>query len=209
MADGGTAKLTGEVAELTSLVQNAYRDARGFEADFEQTYRNRLLDRQQKSQGHVWLRPPTRMRWEYATPTKNLIVADGRTLFVFEPEPNQVVRMPVASSELPAVMAFLTGGRDLNLDYHVALVAPDVSVALRARGQGGLELVPRSPSSVVERVVLVVARDTGQVQKTVLVEPEGNTNTFVWSKVRTADSLPDSRFSFTPPPDARVIERGR
>lgn len=216
-ADGGAAEATGDggtkvgpsskVRELTTLVSEAYSKAHGFEADFEQTYRNRLLGRNQDSTGHVWLRPPTRMRWEYRTPTNNLIVADGRMLFVFEPEPNQVIRMPVGDSELPAVMAFLTGGRDLNEDYHVKLVSAEVTAALAKRGQAGLELRPRRPSSVVERVVLVIGRDNGRVQKTVLVEPEGNTNTFVWSKVRTDTKIADSRFTFTPPSGARILER--
>jgi len=198
-----------KVRELTTLVKQAYSEARGFEAEFNQTYRNRLLGRNQDSTGHVWLRPPTRMRWEYRTPTKNLIVADGRNLFVFEPEPNQVIRMPVGDSELPSVMAFLTGGRDLNEDYHCKLVSESVTKALAKRGQAGLELRPRRPSSVVERVVLVIGREDGRVQKTVLVEPEGNTNTFVWSKVRTDSEISDTRFTFTPPANARVMERGR
>jgi outer membrane lipoprotein carrier protein len=207
--DGGDSKISDEVRTLTSLVAKAYSAAKGFEADFEQTYRNRLLERETKSRGHVWLRPPTRMRWEYTAPTKNLIVADGRNLFVHEPDDNQVIRMPVGDSELPAVMAFLTGGRDLNEDYHVHLVAANVAKSLSDRGQAGLDLRPRRPSSVVERVVLVIARDTGRVQKTVLVEPEGNTNTFLWSKVQTDDHIPDSRFTFTPPPGANITERGR
>ena len=208
VADGSAAAPPGgddEAARrLAALVQAAYRDARGFEADFEQTYRNRLMGKTQKSSGHVWLRPPDRMRWEYAPPSKNLIVADGRHLFVYEPDASQVVRMAVGGSELPSVMAFLTAGRDLSEDYTLRSVHEE---ALTARGQAGLELHPRRPSSVVARVVLVVARDAGRVLRTVLVDPEGNTNTFVWANVRTDRDLPDSRFAFTPPAGARLVER--
>jgi outer membrane lipoprotein carrier protein len=193
-----------EPTELTSLLQKVYRDVDSFEADFEQTYRNRLLDRTRESSGHVWLRPPSKMRWEYDPPSKNLIVADGRHLFVFEPEPNQVVKMPVSGSELPSVMAFLTGGRSLSEDYSVVEVHRE---KMAPQGLAGLELHPRNPSTVVSRVVLVVNRESGQVQRTVLVEPEGNTNTFVWSKVATSVTIPDSRFSFTPPAGARLVER--
>jgi outer membrane lipoprotein carrier protein len=199
-ADGGGAEPT----ELTSLLQKVYRDVSGFEADFEQTYRNRLLDRTRESSGHVWLRPPSKMRWEYAPPSKNLIVADGRFLFVYEPEPNQVVKMPVKGSELPSVMAFLTGGKSLTTDYDVVEVHRE---KMEPQGLAGLELTPRTPSTVVSRVVLVVSRETGQVQRTVLVEPEGNTNTFVWSKVVTNVAIPESRFTFTPPSGARLVER--
>lgn len=190
--------------ELTSLLQKVYRDVSSFEADFQQTYRNRLLDRTRESSGHVWLRPPSKMRWEYAPPSKNLIVADGRFLFVYEPEPNQVVKMPVSGSELPSVMAFLTGGKALTEDYDVVEVHRE---KMQPQGLAGLELTPRTPSTVVSRIVLVVSRETGQVQRTVLVEPEGNTNTFVWSKVVTNVAIPDSRFTFTPPPGARLVER--
>ncbi len=206
---GPSGDLSPEARKLTALVQKAYSNAKGFEADFQQTYRNRLLGRQQKSKGHVWLRPPSRMRWEYTEPNNNVIIADGRTLFVYEPEENQVIQMPVSDSELPAVMAFLTGGRDLALDYHVHLLEPNVVKTLAARGQAGLDLHPRRPSSVVARVVLVFDRETGRMQKTVLVEPEGNTNTFLWSNVRTDVQIPNSRFTFTPPPGVRVIKRGQ
>ena len=112
--------------------------------------------------------------------------------------------MAVGSSELPSVMAFLTGGKNITRDYRVREVHRD---QLEPRGQAGLELRPRSPSSVISRVILVIDRDTGQVKRTVLVEPEGNTNTFVWSKVKTNVAIPDSRFEFTPPADARLVER--
>jgi outer membrane lipoprotein carrier protein len=193
-----------ETQTLTALLQKVYRDVDSFEADFEQTYRNRLLDRNRETKGHVWLRPPSKMRWEYAPPSKNLIVADGRTLFVYEPEPNQVVKMPVSGSELPSVMAFLTGGRNLSVDYDVREVHRE---QLTPRGQAGLELRPKAPSSVISRVVLVISRQTGKVQRTVLVEPEGNTNTFVWSKVKTNVTIPNRQFTFTPPAGVRVVER--
>lgn len=199
-----TSSVDPQTKVLTSLLQKVYNEVDSFEADFEQTYRNRLLDRTRESKGHVWLRPPSKMRWEYAPPSKNLIVADGRTLFVYEPEPNQVVKMPVSGSELPSVMAFLTGGRNLSADYNVREVHRE---ELTPRGQAGLELRPKAPSSVVSRVVLVISRQTGKVQRTVLVEPEGNTNTFVWSKVKTNVTIPSRQFTFTPPAGVRVVER--
>jgi hypothetical protein len=56
--DGAEATKGESDDELTALLQKVYRDVKSFEADFEQTYRNRLLDRTRESKGHVWLRPP-------------------------------------------------------------------------------------------------------------------------------------------------------
>jgi outer membrane lipoprotein carrier protein len=200
------AALDDETRESTQLLLKAYRKASTFEADFEQTYRNRLLGRSRKSRGHVWLQPPTKMRWEYAPPSKNLIVADGRQLFVYEPDANQVVKMPVGRSELPAVMAFLTGGRELTRDYDVTPLARGRE-QLAQRGLTGLQLRPRSTSAGVARIVLVFDKRTGQIRRTVLVENEGNTNTFVWGNVKTQTPIAASRFAFTPPAGARIVER--
>ena len=37
----------------------------------------------------MWLKKPGRMRWDYEKPEKKLMVSDGSTLWVYEPEDEQ------------------------------------------------------------------------------------------------------------------------
>ena len=62
-----------------------------FSADFFQESTLKALDITDTASGKVWFKHPGMMRWEYKTPENYAIISDGKNLWIYRPEDNQVV----------------------------------------------------------------------------------------------------------------------
>src|SRR4051812_1590338 len=132
LPDGPATAATGASAaartpqSVASAVQSFYDQTRSVEAEFFQTYYNRIYDKYDRSQGAVKFQKPGRMRWDYGAPNGKVIVSDGKRLVIYEPgedsEPGQVFERAISDSELPQALAFLTGSGKLSDDFTFRLL---------------------------------------------------------------------------------------
>ena len=76
--------------EILAGIQSFYGQTADLKSDFIQTYTYKVYNRTQISKGRVFFKKPGMMRWDYAEPTPKVFVADGETLWVYEPNENQV-----------------------------------------------------------------------------------------------------------------------
>jgi outer membrane lipoprotein carrier protein len=191
-----------DVDTLVSRVQAFYDAVQDYHADFEQTYTNVALGEELVSSGHVYFKKPGRMRWDYERPEPKHLISNGRTLWVYEPEFQQVYQENLSSSELPTAVRFLMGEGNLREDFEIT--------AVDCRGRTGvhcLHLVPRASQGQYRSLEFVVSGEDYSVVETTIVDPVGNTNRFVFRNVSTSDLLPEEGFEFTPTPDMRVLNR--
>lgn len=192
-----------ELSRVLDGVQRFYADARDLRARFTQTYTYKVYGRKQVSTGRVFFKKPRMMRWDYKTPAAKVFVADGRTLWVYEPEENQAFRRDLSSSQLPVALTFMSGEGNL-VDEFDARLLPGPSEVYQ------VELIPKRHAGDYRSLVLKVDRETFAVRASTVVDPVGNINQVVFSDVATNVNLPDSGFRFTPPKGVRVIsEPGR
>ncbi len=194
-ADPGAA----DVAAVVAGVQAFYADARDLKAGFTQTYTYKVYDRTQVSKGTVYFKKPGKMRWDYKTPQPKVFVADGKTLWVYEPTENQAFKRPLASAQLPVALTFMSGEGDLNAEFETRLLPPkDADHYL-------VELVPKKHAGDYQKLLLHVDRATFAVHASTVIDPVGNTNHVAFSEVATSVGLPDGGFDFVPPAGVRVI----
>ncbi len=180
-------------------VQGFYSQAVDFKSDFKQTFTYKIYQRKKVSTGEVFFKKPALMRWDYEAPSRRLFIADGATLWVYEPEEAQVFKRDLASAQLPVALRFMKGEGKLSDDFVVG--------ALKEEGDSyRLHLTPKVPSSEYQALQLVVNKAQYSVRASVLVDPVGNTNhiEFVTPTINT--QLPDEGFKFSPPEGVRVIE---
>ena len=88
-------------AELAAALQRKYGTVRDFSADFVQTYRGGVLNRQMKDSGRVMVRKPGMMRWEYKAPEEKLFVSDGSRVYWYIPQDKQVQIGDVPTDDRP------------------------------------------------------------------------------------------------------------
>jgi outer membrane lipoprotein carrier protein len=190
-------------AEVLDKVQRFYDRTTDLTADFIQTYTRVALSKTQESRGTVIIKKPGMMRWEYTKPTSKLFVADGKQLFVYEPEEEQVLIEPnFNASQLSSSVSFLFGKGKLK-DSFVAKLgdpkgAPPNSLVL--------ELTPKSDASF-SKLILIADGTSGEVRESVIHETSGNTNAFKFLNTKTNTNPKPENFTFTPPPGVQVVRK--
>ena len=189
-------------AQVVERMQLFYNTTTDYEADFLQTYFNKLFNSYQRSRGKVYFKKPGRMRWEYAAPERKLFVSDGRTMWAYEPEANQAFQQSLRDSQLPTALSFLTGQGNLANEFDFRLI-PAQTYGFR---QGHVvELRPKVANPQYARLVLFVDGQSFQVTRSLVIDQAGNRNKMEFSNARQNTGVADSRFSFTPPQGVRII----
>jgi outer membrane lipoprotein carrier protein len=91
---------------LADPVSDWFSDLESIQADFTQTVVDSAGEQVQDSQGQVWIQRPGRFRWDYRTPYRQLIVADGEQLWTYDEDLEQatVKDLDAALSSTPAML---------------------------------------------------------------------------------------------------------
>jgi outer membrane lipoprotein carrier protein len=195
--------------KVAEAVQSFYDQTKSVEAEFHQTYYNRLYDRYDKSKGNVKFQKPGKMRWDYDAPNGKIIVSNGKQLSIYEPgedkEPGQVFERSLGANELPQALSFLTGTGKLVDEFTFRL--------LDAEQQGFtagyvLELLPKVKSPFYERILFYVDADpkrTGLVHRVLIVDSNGNRNRIDFKTPRFNRSIEAGVFNWQAPKGTRKV----
>ena len=92
---------------------------KGLDGKFSQQVYDPSGKLKETSKGRVALSAPRLFRWEYAKPYEQLIVADGKTVWVYDPDLQQVTRRPQGAEEASSPLAALVDPARLDRDYTV------------------------------------------------------------------------------------------
>lgn len=179
------------LVELQSLIEASDT----FRARFEQ----RLLDEngsvQNVTAGTVEISRPDRFRWHYLEPYEQLIVGDGRIVWLYDVDLEQVTATRVHEALASSPAALLGGG-----ELAEAFAARE---SYQREGLRWLVLEPVVDDTDFERVV--VGYDDAGVRRMLLTDALGQITGIELFDVERGIELPAARFEFTPPPGVDVI----
>jgi len=193
--------------ELALALQARYDTVKDFSADFVQTYRGGVLNRQITEKGQVLIKKPGRMRWEYTAPEKKLFVSDGTRLYQYIPDDKQVVVTlvpPENQASTPAL--FLAGKGHITRDFTPSFVELPAGVPAGSRG---LKLTPSTAQPDYEWLVLAVDPATLALRGLVTLDQQGGTSTFSFANLKENLGLADKLFDFKAPRGVDVLSDSR
>ena len=188
--------------DVVRKVQDRYDQTQNFAADFTQEMRIEAGGQVIKSSGRVWFQRPGRMHWEYLSPEKQTIIADGTTLWIVQPADNQVLKAPLQNAfESRTPVSFLLGVARIEKDFRATLLSPGEDGRLR------LQLDPaNAEDGSLGSVILDVDPDTYDVQAATIRDPLGNTTRVALVDVERNGAVDESLFRFERPSGMDVIE---
>src|SRR4051812_26067282 len=155
--------------DLVQSLQHKYDTVRDFSADFVHTYQGGVLHKQITERGHVLVKKPGKMRWEYTSPEKNLFISDGVRVYSYVPEDRQVTVGAVPKEDQAgAPILFLAGKGNLVRDF-----TPSIGQlpAGSPPNSEALKLVPRAAQPDYDSLLLVI--DTQSLAMRTLVTMDG------------------------------------
>ncbi|MBC2713727.1 MAG: outer membrane lipoprotein carrier protein LolA [Desulfobacteraceae bacterium] len=185
--------------EILEKLETRY-NAADFSAAFSQESTLKALDITDTAAGKVWFKHPEMMRWEYERPEKYAIISDGKNLWIYRPEDNQVV--------IGNAMTYFGNGKGASFLSNFKLVqdAYTVSVAKPANdGQYTLKLVPKQKQIDLSAIFLNIEKKSFDIKSVLTLNDYGDETRIEFSDLIFED-LDASLFNFRIPPGADILK---
>lgn len=177
-------------------MQRFLKQVHSLKADFSQVVLDANLKTLKKSSGTLAIKRPNRFRWDYATPHKEIIDADGTRVWMYDVELQQVTVKPLTGTLAASPAVLLAGSNDVQKNFTVKNLGAK-------RGLDWVEVTPKVNDTDFDSVKLGFRGDLIAVME--MKDALGNLTRITFSHVRVNPVLPDSLFVFTPPAGADVI----
>jgi outer membrane lipoprotein carrier protein len=190
------------INDLVLKIQDSYEKAGDVKAKFVQETTITSLKKVEREEGTVFLKKPEKMLWDYSKPEAKKLVINPKKAWLYVPEDNLVYvqdTRKILNSRL--VIRFLTGVGRLKDDFHVRYARPRET---DAKGNYLLELTPRQAGAGIGSLLLTVDKEDYQILSCSLKDTYGNLTRITFRDIKINSNLPDSLFTFTPPPGATV-----
>jgi outer membrane lipoprotein carrier protein len=185
--------------DALARLQARYETTRTLSADFRQSIESPTLATPLQSKGTMAFEKPNRMRWEYEAPDRQLIIGDGETLWIYQPDDKQAIKAPLGEVfQTTTPVSFLAGLGHLDRDFNATLDRDEAE-------RWVLRLVPKTEKSI-GTLVLVVRKSDAGVDEARVTDSLGTTTRLVLSGEKRNVDLDPKLFRFTPPPGVDVVK---
>ncbi len=168
-------------------------------ASFEQKQFNDKGKLLESSQGEVYLQRPGKFRWDYQKPYQQLIVADGKQVWVYDDDLEQVTIKPLdeALGKTPALL----------LTKNANKIENDFAVTSQPQQDANLSvfmLKPKGKQVQFESIRITLQQQNLNAME--LVDNLGQMTRIQFKPITTNKPLDAKLFTFTPPAGTDVVE---
>lgn len=177
------------------------RGLKGLDGRFVQQVFDPRGKLKESSSGTVALSAPRLFRWEYVKPYPQLIVADGKTVWVYDPDLEQVTRRPQGPEEQNSPLSALIDPGRLDARFEVSEAGSD-------GGLNWLQLLPKGDAADAGfRSARLGFGEAGLVRMEV-IDALGQRTEIGFSGWKRNPSFARSTFRYSPPEGVDVIGEG-
>jgi len=189
--------------ELAAALQKKIESIKDFTTDFTHVYEGGVLRKQITERGHLLVKKPGKMRWDYTSPEQKEFVSDGVRIYSYIPQDKQVIVASVPPEDQATTPAlFLAGKGSLTRDFTASL--GPVPAGMPA-GTRALKLVPKVRQQDYDWLMLVVDPDTLAIRGLQTIDAQGGKSTFSFANLKENTGLADKEFAFKIPRGVDVV----
>jgi outer membrane lipoprotein carrier protein len=188
---------------IVDRLQKSYDATVDFTADFRQETEVKTLNRTLKAAGKVSFKRPGKMFWRYDEPKGQFVLADGKHLYFYQPEQNQVIKSPLKNAfrgDIP--LSFLLGLGNLKKEFNATLKSTEENNYV-------LRLEPKGEAGGFSEILLAVNKSSLDIIWVSIRDAAANLTTIRFSGMRKGVGLNDSLFQVQIPKGADVVELGQ
>jgi len=191
-----------DVRATAHAVDEHYNHLKTFRAAFTEIYQGDGISRTES--GTLWLKKPSRMRWEYHAPREKLFLIDSQTAYFYVTGDRQAKKTPAKNlDDLRSPLRYLLGKTKLEKELEGLSLAPDLTPL--QSGDLVMRGVPKIMKDRVSEVVLEIS-PSHQIHRIVIHGVDSTVTDFRFSQIEENVPVQDSLFRFTPPPGVDTIE---
>ena len=185
--------------EIIDRIEGHYAVS-GFTARFFQTSNIKAMDITDTASGRIFVKRPGMMRWEYQKPEPQTIVSNGKQLWIYRPEDQQVM-----IGKAPDFFGggkgagFLSDMRQIRSQFLIYLDGAD------ANGDFRLKLLPVEKKFDISLLTLTVSAKTFDVIRIITYNSYGDETRIELSDIRLEQNLGDTLFTFQIPENVETL----
>jgi outer membrane lipoprotein carrier protein len=184
-------------------LQKKYSQMKDLRMDFIQNYHSPRHSPRTET-GILYLRRPGMMRWEYQSPRQKLFVSDGKTIYFYLPEENQVQKTAVKESRDQRVpFLFLLGKGNLKKDFSKIEWARNDKPFFE--GNQVLYAYPKKDIDEFARILMEFDPHSLLLQRITIFEVDGSKSEFVFTNIKENVGLNAQMFNFKVPANVEVV----
>jgi outer membrane lipoprotein carrier protein len=178
-------------------LQKHYQQTKSFSAKFNEEISPPGGAKRERA-GTVYYRKPGQMRWEFQGQDAETIVSDGKLIYNYQPDLNQVVETPLEQAfKSSSTAAFLLGIGDVQRDFDASMPATPPS--------DGFTHVVLKPKNGNDSFDMGVDPKTLDLRTLRLTDALGDVTNLAFSNVQRDVTIDDKLFTFTPPAGADIV----
>ncbi len=184
------------MADGVSSLRDFFNNTNTMRAQFIQVVNDKQGRKEQEVEGTMQLQRPNKFRWDYKKPYEQQIVSDGKQVFLFDTELQQVTIRELSKTLGSSPAAMLAGGEDVEKSF-------TLKNAIRKDGLTWVLALPKDKESGFDRVLLGFKAD--KLRKMELYDSFNHITHITFNEVERNPVLQDSTFLFTPPKGVDVV----
>jgi outer membrane lipoprotein carrier protein len=183
-------------ASAVEVLKDFVNRAHTLKAHFVQSVYNSKMDQTQESSGEMMFSRPGKFRWIYQKPYAQLIVGDGKKLWTYDEDLNQVTVRKLDNALGSSPAALLAGDNEIEKSFN-----------LKDGGtKENLEWLDASPKGKESNFQEIRMGFSGKLLSVmVLKDYFGQVTIIHFTKMEVNPKIPAGTFEFSPPKGADVI----
>lgn len=184
-------------ADAIAKLRTFNSETRSITAEFTQRVLNERMKEVQSNTGYLALERPGQFRWVYKTPSEQILVSDGKVLWLYDPELRQATRRGIGSAMSGTPASLLASDARIEAAYKLTNIGE----------QGGLDWLegrPKRDDSGFVRIRMGL-NAAGEPAAMELLDSFGQTIMLKFSKVTRNPKIIPEAFRFEPPPGVDVL----
>ncbi|MDL1964342.1 MAG: outer membrane lipoprotein carrier protein LolA [Deltaproteobacteria bacterium] len=173
----------------------------GFSACFVQESTLKAMDITDSASGKITVKRPDKMRWEYEKPDKQIIVTDGKNLWVYRPDDNQVI--------IGKFPSFFGDGKGASFLSDIKLIKQQFNITLENTDSNDyyiLKLLPLKKTSDLSYINLSISKKTFYLEEIVTYNAYGDETRIKLIDIKLLENPNDSIFIFNIPYGTDVLK---
>ena len=188
-----------QLETILAGVEKRYQGV-GFSADFKQSSTLKAMQITDTAVGKMTVKRPGKMRWEYQSPERQIIVTDGQSLWIYRPDDNQVTvgKAPTLFGQGKG-SGFLANIASIRKQFDITLANSSPA------GTHGLKLIPHHDHPDVSAIDIAVEEDSHIIVRIITHNAYGDKNQIDLKNIHFAQALDNDLFEFVIPPGTDII----
>ena len=184
-------------AGIASL-KDFYHSTNSMRAKFHQVVKDNTNKVVQEVDGTMQLERPNKFRWDYKKPYEQEIISDGKDVFLYDKDLEQVTIRALSQTLGSSPASLLAGGKEVEKSFELKNIN-------REDGLEWVQALPKNDDSGFERIMLAFK---GQhLMKMEMYDSFKNITLIDFSAVERNPSLSLSSFLFTTPDGVDVVKQ--